>query len=52
MLVLTRSVGQAVILSVAGLKIRVALITDSSGALALGIDAPRSVSIRREELPP
>lgn len=52
MLILKRDVGQAVILTIQDIEIRVLLTrtpTDSGGKLALGISAPQSVKIYREE---
>lgn len=48
MLKLKRKAGQVI---VAG-DVRIVVVRSSSGSVVLGIDAPESVAIRREELPP
>lgn len=51
MLVLTRKPGESVVMKTAdGELIKVMLVRSSSGCSRLGVEAPRSVSVDREEI--
>lgn len=49
MLILTRRVGETIVI---GETIRITVVRVKGHHVQLGIDAPKEVSIRREEVPP
>ena len=49
MLVLKRGKGESIVINTSDGEIRL-MITDASGLVSIGIDAPRSCTVLREEL--
>ena len=50
MLVLTRKIGESIIVTVDGVEIKIKLVKTSKGNARIGIDAPVEAVIVREEL--
>ena len=50
MLVLSRSLGETICITEKGVTVTVTLISNKAGVVRLGVDAPKEVLIRREEL--
>ena len=50
MLVLTRKIGESIIVTVGGVEIKIKLVKTSKGNARIGIDAPNEAVIVREEL--
>lgn len=50
MLVLTRKIGESIIVTVGGVEIKIKLVKTSKGNAKIGIDAPNEAVIAREEV--
>ena len=50
MLVLQRKVGQGVTITINGVRVRVVVASSHKGKIKLGIEAPQSVKVHRDEV--
>ncbi|MEX0641813.1 MAG: carbon storage regulator [Pirellulales bacterium] len=50
MLVLTRKTGERLVLTIGGHRVTIGILAMARGRAQIGIDAPRQISVLREEL--